>query len=123
MTSRPGIEELKRLVAERFPMEAQLVDAEMDDFDEDAYEIWLEKFCDTTNAAMQRRDAAQVDAHLLFISQRLASADEHVRRTLDVAYVENLMCNLDPDGKRWAWPRIPANLKALYSDLWGTPKI
>ena len=95
----------------------------MEFYDDDAYETWLERFCDTTNDAMARRDEQRVDAHLSFISHQLEHADDSMRRALDVAYAENLMWNLDLDGKRWAWPRIPSNLKALFVEMWGEPKL
>jgi hypothetical protein len=57
MTSRMGVKELKRLIAERLPMEAWLVDAEIGDFDGDGYGIWLDKFAPQPtpqfNVAMQ----------------------------------------------------------------------
>lgn len=123
MPPRPSVAKMKEAIAARFPQEAEASDARMEFFDEDAYETWLERFCDTTNAAMARRDEVRVDEHLSFVSQQLAKGDEEMRQALDVAYVENLMWNLDTDAKRWAWPRIPSNLKKLYIDMWGEPKL
>ncbi|MBV8621437.1 MAG: hypothetical protein JOY84_21440 [Curvibacter sp.] len=123
MKLRESVAKMKRAVAAQFPEDAAATDAQMEFFDEDAYETWLERFCDTTNAAMARRDEQRVIAHLSFMSQQLELADNAVRCALDVAYVENLMWNLDLDGKRWAWPRIPSNLKQLYLDMWGQPEL
>jgi hypothetical protein len=123
MEPRESVAKIKRATAARFPEEAEVVDAQMLDFDDDAYETWMERFCDTTNEAMARRDGPLVHAHLSFMSQQLADADEEGRQALDVAYTENLMWNLDVEAKRWAWPRVPANLRQLYVDMWGEPKI
>jgi uncharacterized protein YPO0396 len=114
---------MKRAIAARFPEEAEAVDAQMLDYDDDAYEVWLERFCDTTNAAMARRDEALVKAHLSFISEQLASSDDDMRQAVDVAYAANLMWNLDIDAKRWAWARVPVNLKQLYVQMWGEPQL
>ncbi len=123
MESRPSVAKIKKAVAAQFPAEAAVVDAEMAHYDDDAYESWLERFCDTTNDAMARRDESLVDAHLSFLSRQLAETDEEGRTAIDVAYAENLMWNLDVEGKRWAWPRIPANLQQLYIDIWGEARI
>ncbi len=123
MNHRAAVVSMKRAIAEYFPKEAEEVDAQMLDFDDDAYEVWLERFCDVTSDAMKRRDAVQVDAYLSFVSQQLTDADEDMRSALNVAYAENLMSNLDVDAKRWAWPRVPANLKRLYLEMWGEPRI
>lgn len=114
---------MKRAIAAQFPEDAAATDAQMEFFDEDAYEIWLERFCETTNAAMALRNEQRVMAHLSFMSQQLELADNAMRRALDVAYIENLMWNLDLDAKRWAWPRIPSNLKQVYLDMWGQPEL
>lgn len=100
MERRPSVAKIKKAVAARFPAEASLVDAPMDYFDHDAYETWLERFCDTTNDSMARRDESLVHSHLSLLSQQLAEADEEGRRAIDVAYTENLMWNLDIEAKR-----------------------
>jgi len=123
MNSRESVAKMKEAVAARFPEEAKATDAHMEFYDADAYETWLERFCDTTNAAMAERDEQRVDAHLSFMSLHLEQGDADVRRAIDVAYTENLMWNLDVCAKRWAWPRIPANLKQLYVQMWGEPKL
>ena len=123
METRESVARIKKAVADRFPSEAEVVDGQMEYFDDDAYETWIERFVDTTNEAMAKRDEPVVQAHLSFMSQQLAATDEEGRRAIDVAYTENLMWNLDPEAKRWAWPRIPANLKQLYIDMWGEPTL
>ena len=75
-----------------------------------------------TTDAMADRDEALVASHLAFMSDQLDHADDAVRTHIDVYYVESLMWDLDADGKRWGWERIPANLKRLYIDLWGEPR-
>jgi hypothetical protein len=72
---------------------------------------------------MARRDELLVHAHLSFMSQQLADTNEEGRQAIDVAYTENLMWNLDVEAKRWAWPRVPANLQQLNVEMWGAPKI
>ncbi len=121
--TRASVAKIKREIAARFPEDAGVVDAQMEYFDDDAYETWIERFCDTTNAAMAKRDEPLVQAHLSFLSQQLAETDEEGRQAIDVAYTENLMWNLDAEAKRWAWPRIPANLQQLYVEMWGEPKL
>ncbi len=123
METRASVARMKAAIAAQFPEEAEATDAQMEFYDDDAYETWLERFCDTTNDAMARRDEQRVKAHLSFISQQLEHADDDMRRALDVAYAENLMWNLDLDAKRWAWPRIPSNLKQLFVSMWGEPKL
>jgi hypothetical protein len=123
MESRQSVAKMKLAIAAQFPEEAAATDARMEFFDDDAYETWLERFCDTTNEAIAHRDEQRVRAHLSFMSQQLEIADDDMRRALDVAYVENLMWNLDLEAKRWAWHRIPSNLKQLYRDMWGQPEL
>ena len=94
----------------------------MIDYNDDAYEVWIERFCDLTNEAMAERDRATVQTHLAFISHLLSEADGDGRRAIDVHYAENMMCNLEPDVKRWAWTQVPANLQQLYLDMWGGPR-
>ncbi len=123
MRARETVATMRDAIAARFPNEAEIVDARMVDYDADAYEMWLETFCDTTNAAMSKRDEKAVIAHLSFVSQQLARADEDMLRAIDVAYAENMMCGLDVETKRWAWPLVPANLKRLYVAMWGEPRL
>lgn len=123
MDPRASVAKMKEAVAARFPEEAKTTDAQLEFYDADAYETWLERFCDTTNTAMAQRDEQRVAAHLAFMSQQLEHGDDEVHRAIDVAYTENLMWNLDTDAKRWAWARIPANLKRLYVEMWGEPKL
>ena len=123
MKPRLSVATMKRAVAARFPHEAKAADAQLLDYDDDAYETWIETFCDTTNEAMAKRDAQVVDAHLSFMSDQLANGDDEVRRAVDVCYTENLMWSVDVEAKRWAWPRVPANLKQQYVDEWGEPDL
>jgi hypothetical protein len=123
MPLRESVARMKAAVAARFPEDAEVVDAQMLDFDDDAYEVWLENFCELTNAAMARRDEATVRAHLSYISQQLNEGDEEVTRAVDVAYAENLMWSLNGEGKRWAWPLVPSNLRQLYLNMWGEPRL
>jgi len=121
--ARESVATMKDAIAARFPSEAEVVNARVIDYDHDAYEMWLEMFCDTTNAAMARRDETLVRAHLTYVSQQLAKGDGDVVRAIDVAYAENMMCGLDVKTKRWAWPLVPANLKRLYVAMWGEPRL
>lgn len=123
MEPRASVAKIKREIAAQFPKEAQVVDAQMEYFDVDAYDTWIERFCDTTNEAMANRDEQVVQAHLSFVSRQLAETDLEGRRAIDVAYAENLMWNLDPEAKNWAWPRIPVNLQQLYADRWSSAKL
>jgi hypothetical protein len=122
MEPRASVAKMKAAIAARFPAEAEVVDAQMLDYDDDAYETWLERFCDTTNEAMAQRDESRVDAHLSFLSRQLEASDGDMRQAL-WSYTENLMWNLDAEAKRWAWPRVPANLKQLHVKMWGEPKL
>lgn len=114
---------VKAAVAARFPEEAETVAAQMLDFDDDAYEVWLENFCELMNAAMARRDEATVRAHLSCISQQLDEGDAEVSSAVGVAYTEKLMWSLNGEGKRWAWPLVSSNLKRLCLNMWREPKL
>ena len=72
MEPRASVAKIKREIAARFPEEANVVDARMEYFDDDANDTWIENFCDTMNEAMARRNELLVQAHLSFLSQQLA---------------------------------------------------
>jgi hypothetical protein len=117
----PSLEALKRLIEEQFPEDAAVTSRrsmELWDSDE-ASGLWFEEFVERTNEAIRSRDDVVVMRHLTFFSLHLDTADDDVRRMIDVNYVENLLCRLDKRAQRWGWRRIPANLKQLYIAFWG----
>jgi hypothetical protein len=80
---------------------------------------WLEKFGSQTAAAMRRRDEKTAIAHLECFSEKLHTADADLCDSIDVSYMENLFNGVDKRTQRWAWLRIPQNLKDLYIGFWG----
>ena len=119
-----AMEALRASIECMFPKEAAVATARLAScgFDESAHIIWLEEFGRTTTMAIAAQDDQTVDAHLGFMSQQWARGGESVRSAIDVAYVEPLLSGLKIDRQRWAWARMPAHLKKLYTAMWGEPR-
>ena len=94
---REGVDELKRLLAEAFPAEAQQTDEEALDLwgSDEASSLWFNGFARRTNEAILRRDAAVVSAHFDFFAAQLTVAGADVASIIDVSYVENLLSRMD----------------------------
>lgn len=104
-----------------WPEEAALIDADLQTCGyEDAHHTWLERFSQFTTNAIGRGEFSTASRQLNFLSQLLAAGDEATARCIDVAYVESLMWDVkDPKMKREGWKLMPANLRALYVQMWG----
>lgn len=83
---------------------------------------WVETFADVTNADIRRRDEKKLGNQFEFFSKAYDRGSAIVKNCIDVSYVENLMWDLGPKDKKWAWPLIPSNLQALYIQMWGIPQ-
>jgi hypothetical protein len=93
------------------------------DSDENAVHLWVETLADVTNMYIRRRDQDEVRKELSFLSKQFERGTDAIRSCIEVSYVENLMWNLAPEDKKWAWPQIPENLKELYAAMWGEPRL
>jgi len=105
-----------------FPEAADGVDAFIRSrgFDDSSHHEWLERFSQLTTDAIKRQDLQTARAHLNLLSRVLAAGGEEVTKCIDVSYVEPLMWDLkDESLKRQGWSIIPANLRSLYSAMWG----
>ena len=118
---REGVDELKRLLAEAFPAEAEQTDEEALDLwgSDEASSLWFNGFARRTNEAILRRDAAVVAAHFEFFAAQLAVAGPDVASIIDVNYVENLLSRMDDQSERWGWNLMPANLRECFVAFWG----
>ena len=97
-----------------------LSEGELDGTDASGY-LWIEAVAEATNRLLRARETQRARAHLAFFSRHLAGGPPAVRECIKVSYAQNLLWNLPPEDRRWAWPLIPANLQACYAALWGRP--
>ncbi len=121
-TDNLAAQQIVTAVRAAFPQEAALADEMLvrDEYDEDAYFIWLEHFSQFTTDAIKRLEFAKAQEHLNLFSRIVAGGNPAAVRCVDVAYVESLMWDIkDNQLKKQGWKLIPANLKALYIALWG----
>lgn len=82
--------------------------------------LWVEHFSQQTTDALKRGDTRKVKMHFELLSRLLVAADEATVRCIDVAYVESLMWDIkSAKFKRTGWRLMPANLRSLYSIMWG----
>jgi len=94
-------------------------------FDEEskAYFAMIEAFSNATTAAIKRKDKDTVLKYLLFMEEKLKSANETESKYIDVYYVESLMWDInDPELYQWGWSLIPEKLKKLYLEVWDEPR-
>jgi hypothetical protein len=110
----------------RFPAEAALTDHWLrergwDPTDDNTAIIWVEAFADRTTEAVARRDEETVRAHTNFIAAAYRAAPDALRTIVDVSYAENLMWDSSAADKKWAWSFIAAEIRQLFTDMWGDP--
>lgn len=84
--------------------------------------LWVEALADVTNESIHQRDERSFLEQVELVARQYDRGSEPVRNCIDVAYAENLMWNLPDHDKKWAWSRLPENLKELYVAMWGTPR-
>ena len=123
MESAPSLVQLVKDISARFPIDAQLIAARIEElgYEPDAFTAWFEQFSQRTTEAIRSGDEILARGHLALMSQRMETADKIVMEYIDVYYVESLMWNLDDKKKKWGWSLIPNNLRKLYVAMWGEP--
>ena len=123
MESAPSLVQLVKDISARFPIDAQLIAARIEElgYEPDAFTAWFEQFSQRTTEAIRNGDETSARGHLALMSQRMETADKIVTEYIDVYYVESLMWNLDDKKKKWGWSLIPNNLRKLYVAMWGEP--
>ena len=90
---------------------------------EEALHIWLEAFADRTTEAAQAQEWKLVEEHTNFVALEYRKGSEKVRHLIDVSYAENLMWNLEDKEKNIAWPYVAKEVRELYEQMWGIPKV
>lgn len=111
-----------RQIREAFPDDASWADVKMQvqGFDmEEAPHVWIEQFSQRTTELLKSADWFKAGRHFDVMSKILETADSATTRCIDVSYVENLMWDMDVEGKRQSWSCLPQNLRALYVAMWG----
>lgn len=83
--------------------------------------LWVEALADVTNQSIHQRDERSFLGQVELVARQYDGGSKPMRNCIDVAYVENLMWNLPDHDKKWAWSRLPENLKKLYVAMWGAP--
>ncbi|QTN21464.1 hypothetical protein HZ992_14855 [Rhizobacter sp. AJA081-3] len=104
-----------------FPAEAAEIDELLArDGYENAPHTWVERFSQFTTDAIKRGEVTTASAHLNLLSRLLAQGNDFTLRCIDVAYVESLMWDVEDEKlKKSGWKLVPANLRALYVEMWG----
>lgn len=83
---------------------------------------WIEAFADRTTDAVRALDWQLVREHTALLAAEFQTGTVAVRSLVDVAYVENVMWDLDAMDKAHAWPYIDEQVRALYVQNWGRQK-
>jgi hypothetical protein len=112
----------------RFPAEAALTDHWLRErgwppTDDNTALNWVEAFADRTTEAVKRRDAEAVRAQTNFIAAAYRAEPDTLRTIVDVSYAENLMWDSSADDKKWAWLFIAAEIRHLFTEMWGDPTV
>jgi len=128
MNSRDSNKDFVVALRSRFPKEAATTDhwlreRRWDPADDNILFAWVEAFADRTTEAIKRRDADAVIAQTNFIAAAYRAEPDALRTIVDVSYAENLMWNATNDDKKWAWAFIAAEIRHLFSEMWGDPTI
>lgn len=129
MSATPEEQKLVSEIRERFPDAAIVTDQWLSERGFDQHDLlkmtyaWIEAFADRTTDAVRNRNADVVRQHTNFMSERYLAGSEAVRGLIAVAYTENLMWNVGDEEKAWAWPNIVGEVRRLYAELWGAPRL
>ncbi len=89
------------------------------DLDDGPY-MWLDGLSNLTMEALKAGEFERASACMKYMSALVEEGDEATIRIVDVGYVEGLLWDMDDRQKRRAWRHIPAPLRKLYADVWGT---
>lgn len=73
--------------------------------------LWLEALAEVTNSAIRRRNQRELRHQLRFFAEQFGAGTAALKKCLEAYYLENLLWNLTPEDRAWAWPRIPGNLR------------
>ncbi|WP_426341500.1 DUF7674 family protein [Pseudoduganella sp. S-14] len=128
MSPRNANTSLVAALRSRFQTEAALTDDWLrergwDPADDDTALNWVEAFAERTTEAVRRRDAEAVRAHTNFIAAAYRAEPAELRTIVDVSYAENLMWDSSVEDKKWAWIFIAAEIRQLFTEMWGDPTI
>lgn len=125
MDNGAELEAFVNAIRRQLPNEAAETDDLMRERGFDACEelgtLWVEALADVVNARIRQRNQQAIEDQFQFFSEQFDRGSKAIRKCIDAAYVENLMCGLDAEDKKWAWPQLPGNLKNLYIATWGDP--
>ena len=117
-------DEFCRSIKEQHPVISAKADVEYekqwgDDVDNEYYSYsWFESLANAINKEMNREVPASEYQNLLaMISSAFESGDEAVRKSIDVAFIENLFWQVSPTKSASYWAAFPENLKRLYIDF------
>ena len=117
-------DEFRNSIKQDFPEISEKADREYvrlwdDDIGCEYYSYsWFEALANAINKDMCK--AVPADNHLsllLQISSSFESGDKEVRKTIDVAFVENLFWQVKPESAAPYWQVMPENLKKLYIEF------
>lgn len=125
MSEEREIQDLVKNIRQALPGAADQTDRLMADsgFDqeEEAHYLWMEALAEVANELICQKDEGELKALLAHLSSEYDSGSGAVKNCIEVSFVENLLWDLEPDEKAWAWPRIPDNLAKLYTATQGKP--
>ena len=85
---------------------------------------WFEALANALNKEMSN-EVEQTKYERLFalISKSLLEADEHLKKAIDVAFVENLFWQVPAKKAKNYWVSLPNNLKELYVNFHNKPPL
>lgn len=107
----------------RFPEVGKLADLEYQkrwpEYDDDFYSYtWFEALANALNSEMQKNVEPERYSDLFeFIRSSYMTGSKDVKKTIDVAFVENLFWQISSKKAKPYWEELPDILKDLYFDF------
>ncbi len=82
--------------------------------------FFLEAFVDITNKYLRKREYTKAIEHLVYVEKKMKNGNDELVSLLDVAYIENLLWDLERDEKKRAWKYLPIGIQNRYTRIWGS---
>lgn len=116
--------ELNELIREKFTDFANFADVEYDEFftgknlPHEFPFTWLEFIAKICNQTMHKKvDDKQVIELFEVVRKAYMMGDDETKKTINVAFVENLFWNVKKENAKIYWEKLPPVLQQLYQDF------
>jgi len=83
---------------------------------------YIEYFGSITKQYLGKKEYAKAKRHLDFFENKLRTSDKELTHLISVAYVENILWQLNHKQQKEAWKYIPPRVKGEYEKIWSPPR-